>query len=109
MDTSDPEAFQLTDDALAKLFELQLSNATLFQFGDENNAESKRAAAGECKTYPDDALWPSEPAWTVFNLLTGNALIKTVPIGAVCYEDNEHYDAAKCEELLAHWTESATQ
>lgn len=95
---------------LAELAELDLSNLTLFQFGDEDAAaESKRSPLDGCKTYPGDLLWPTKIAWKVFNLLTGNALIETVPIGAVCYEDSGHYDQAKCDDLLEHWTESATQ
>ena len=109
LDTADPESFQLTDDVLAALADQELSNITLFQFGDETEAAKKRSLFDGCKTYPGDLLWPTKGAWKVFNLLTGNALIETVPIGAVCYESHSAYDQAKCEELLAHWTESATQ
>ncbi|SPO02024.1 probable FAD/FMN-containing dehydrogenases [Cephalotrichum gorgonifer] len=101
-----PEEFQLTDDALANLTALQLSEIELFGFGDESSA--KRAASGDCKTYPGDALWPSKLVWKVFNLLTGGALIETVPIGAVCYKTSGHYDAAACENLLATWTDGKT-
>ncbi|KAK2766979.1 hypothetical protein FQN54_006296 [Arachnomyces sp. PD_36] len=99
------EVFELTDAVLANLTELELSDVSLFQFpevGDGNHH------VPDCKVFPGDQAWPSKSAWDVFNLLTGGALIQTVPIGAVCYENNEHYDAVKCDELLSHWTESAT-
>jgi hypothetical protein len=109
-------AFQLTDDVLANLTSLELSNITLFAFGDEDGTESavtKRSNCkrtfDRCKTFPGDRLWPSKLSWKVFDLLTGGALIETIPIGAVCYKNNPHYNAAACTELLAHWTESATQ
>jgi hypothetical protein len=74
-----------------------------------NGLVAKRSIFNRCKTSPGDLLWPSKPIWTVFNILTGGALIETVPIGAVCYKNNKHYNAAKCANILAHWTESATQ
>ncbi|KAK2798236.1 hypothetical protein FQN51_007802 [Onygenales sp. PD_10] len=102
--STDPDSFQLTDTALANLTELDLTSVSLFKFP----GDIAERSIAKCKTFPGDALWPSKAIWKVFNLVTGGALIETVPIGAVCYEDNEHYDSAKCEEILAHWTESAT-
>ncbi|PKS11695.1 hypothetical protein jhhlp_001683 [Lomentospora prolificans] len=111
-DVEEATALQLTDDILANLTNLELSNITLFAFADDEDATTKRSKCkrtfGKCKTFPGDFLWPSKLVWKVFDLLTGGALIETVPIGAVCYKDNAHYDAAACQELLAHWTESAT-
>ncbi|EMR66545.1 putative fad linked oxidase-like protein [Eutypa lata UCREL1] len=103
---SDAEEFTLTDAVLANLTALDLSNVSLFQFADET-AVSKRAQLS-CKTFPGDLLWPSKLVWKVFDLLTGGAVIETVPIGAVCFKNNEHYDEAKCQDILDHWTESAT-
>ncbi|OBT64286.1 hypothetical protein VE03_06794 [Pseudogymnoascus sp. 23342-1-I1] len=106
---SEAEKFQLTDAILANLTELELSNVSLFNFaGSDEAVGSKRSIFKRCKTSPGDLLWPSKPIWKVFNLLAGGALIETVPIGAVCYKNNEHYNAAKCADILAHWTESAT-
>lgn len=104
---SDAEEFTLTDAVLANLTALDLSNVSLFQFANET-AVSKRAQLS-CKTFPGDLLWPSKLVWKVFDLLTGGAVIETVPIGAVCFKNNEHYDEAKCQDILDHWTESATQ
>ncbi|KAL5344380.1 hypothetical protein ACLOAV_010640 [Pseudogymnoascus australis] len=106
---SDAEKYQLTDAVLANLTELELTNISLFNFaGSDEAAGSKRSLLKRCKTYPGDFLWPSKTIWKIFNILTGGALIETVPIGAVCYKNNVHYNAAKCADILAHWTESAT-
>ena len=101
------EQFQLTDAVLANLTELELSDISHFQFPDA--AIDNQPDFSDCKTFPGDRLWPSSLVWKVFDLLTGGALIKTIPIGAVCYENHEHYDVAKCDELLEHWTETGTQ
>jgi hypothetical protein len=108
---TDPNVLQLTDTVLANLTACELSDIELFQFDD--NADlgvvSKRAAKGDCKVYPGDSRWPSRLTWGVFNLLTGGALIETVPIGAVCYPNSGVYDANKCSDILAKWTQSETQ
>ena len=107
---SEAEKFQLTDAVLANLTELELSNVSLFNFASSDEVVgSKRSLLKRCKTSPGDLLWPSKTIWKVFNILTGGALIETVPIGAVCYKNNVHYNADKCADILAHWTESATQ
>lgn len=98
---------QLTDAVLKNLTELELSDISLFQFPEED--VEKGPLFPGCKTFPGDLRWPSERIWKVFSLLAGGALIETVPIGAVCYEDNRNYDAVKCEDILNHWTESETQ
>ncbi|TGJ80340.1 hypothetical protein E0Z10_g8427 [Xylaria hypoxylon] len=99
----------LTDDLLAQLSSLQLANVSLFNFPENlNSTNNKRALFPGCKTFPGDLLWPLQPVWKVFDLLTGGALIKTVPVGAVCYTNNEHYNANKCQQILDHWSESAT-
>ncbi|TDZ30805.1 FAD-linked oxidoreductase patO [Colletotrichum spinosum] len=101
---------QLTDAVLANLTKLELSNITLFNFPAASSYASNLAFpnnTNKCKTFPGDLLYPTEPVWNVFNLLTGNALIKTVPLGAACYP-GEHYDAEKCQYLLANWSNSDT-
>jgi hypothetical protein len=112
--TADPETRQLTDDVLANLTSHELSDIELFLFDDTDGEDaaqvSKRtwANVGDCKTYPGDWKWPSRLTWGVFNLLTGGALIETVPIGAVCYPNSGVYNAAKCADILENWTQSET-
>ncbi|TID00391.1 FAD-linked oxidoreductase patO [Colletotrichum higginsianum] len=102
------QAVQLTDAVLANLTQLELDNISLFAFADGQAAAEKRAEPNnKCKTFPGDALYPNELVWKVFDLLTGGALIKTVPLGAACYA-GEHYDAEKCQYLLDNWSNSDT-
>jgi hypothetical protein len=103
------ETVQLTDAVLANLTTLELSNISLFAFADDEALEKRTLSSlFKCKTFPGDILYPGTLVWKIFDLLTGGALIKTVPIGAVCYE-GEHYDATACEALLESWTSSPTQ
>lgn len=101
---------QLTDAVLANLTELELDHIELFQFADESAALDKRAlsALAKCKSMPGDLLWPGKLVWKVFDLLTGGALIKTVPFGAVCFP-GEQYDAKECSRIVDNWTNSDTQ
>jgi FAD/FMN-containing dehydrogenase len=99
------ETLQLTDDILANLTDLQLSNISLFSF--DNTTLSKRGLRDGCKTYPGDLLWPSDLTWKVFNLLTGGALIKTTPYASPCYDDYGNYDAAKCAFLTNNWSNNS--
>ncbi|KAF4974843.1 hypothetical protein FZEAL_8304 [Fusarium zealandicum] len=96
---------QLTDGILFNLTALELSEVDLFYFQDTKSNEKRSAA--KCKTFPGDALFPGKLIWKVFDLLTGGALIKTVPLGAACYH-GEHYDEAKCQFLLDNWSNSTT-
>ncbi|KAM7189024.1 6-hydroxy-D-nicotine oxidase [Naviculisporaceae sp. PSN 640] len=100
------EVVQLTDSVIANLTELQLTNVELFNFAPEGNTstfEKRLFGSPRCKTFPGDFLWPSKLVWKVFDLLTGGALIETVPIGAVCYKTSGVYNAAKCQHLLDNW------
>ncbi|KAF5004969.1 hypothetical protein FDECE_8565 [Fusarium decemcellulare] len=101
---------QLTEAVLANLTDLGLDHIELFQFADEAEVFDKRSLLGlaaKCKTMPGDLLWPGKLVWKVFDLLTGGALIKTVPFGAVCFP-GEHYDASECSRILDNWTNSDT-
>ncbi|KAF4471583.1 hypothetical protein FALBO_1498 [Fusarium albosuccineum] len=99
---------QLTDAVLANLTDLELSDVDLFYFQDTKSNE-KRSAAGtsKCKVFPGDKLFPGKLIWKVFDLLSGGALIDTVPLGSACYK-GEHYDEAKCQFLLDNWSNSTT-
>lgn len=103
------ERLQLTQDALTNLTDLKLSNISLFYF--DNDAQSGKRSAGseaQCKSMPGDLLYPNQAVWKVLNILSGGALIKTVPLGSACY-DGEHYDEAKCQFLIDNWNVSDTQ
>lgn len=106
---STAEALQLTDDVLANLTFLSLSNVSLFDFANGDSITSKRGAATGCKTFPGDAGWPSDVIWDVFDLLTGGALIKTVPLASPCYDSWGNYDAVECAYLSEQWTNSSLQ
>ncbi|KAK0642103.1 hypothetical protein B0T16DRAFT_516705 [Cercophora newfieldiana] len=95
-------SLQLTDAVVANLTAHRIPGASLFAF------DAKPTTNAKCKLFPGDADWPSKPLWSIFNLLTGNALIETVPIGAVCYENSGYYSEPACKELLAGWTKSDT-
>ncbi|KAH8736178.1 hypothetical protein BGZ61DRAFT_489907 [Ilyonectria robusta] len=99
---------ELTDAVLANLTDLHLTDIDLFKFGDDGESAYKRGLGfASCKTMPGDLAWPGKVVWKVFNLLTGGALIKTVPFGAVCYQ-GEHYDADACARIIDNWTNSDT-
>ena len=95
----------MTDDVLANLTSLQLSNISLFGFDTPETAKAKRA--GQCKTYPGDFLWPIDLVWNVFNLLSGGALIKTKPFASPCYNNFGNYDPAKCANIDANWSNNS--
>ena len=98
----------MTDDVLTNLTNLGLSNISLFYFDDDSEVEKRAAYQPDCKTMPGDLFYPNKPIWKVFDLLTGGALIRTVPLGSACYE-GEHYDEAKCTFLVNNWNDSDTQ
>lgn len=102
------ERIQLTDAVLSNLTDLGLSNISLFYFDDSSDEGLAARGLSRCKLFPGDLLFPGELVWKVFDLITGNALIKTVPLGAACYK-GKHYDAEKCQFLLANWANSTTQ
>ncbi|KAK7425325.1 hypothetical protein QQZ08_008222 [Neonectria magnoliae] len=102
----DFESIQLTEDVLANLTDIQLSNVSLFYF-DDVSASGKRAAGSQCKTLPGDLLYPNRIIWKVLDILSGGALIKTVPLGSACY-DGDHYDESKCQFLIDNWNKSDT-
>ncbi|KAK8018425.1 hypothetical protein PG991_007615 [Apiospora marii] len=95
-------SLQLTDAVVQNLTKLDVGIDV--SFGSYKNGGQGKFPA--CKTYPGDELWPSASEWDVFDQLIGGALIKTVPIGAVCYVNHESYDAEKCQTILDGWHDS---
>lgn len=99
---------QLTDAVLANLTDLNLSDVDLFYFADTKTSKKRDALShSKCKVFPGDKAFPGKFIWSVFDLLTGGALIKTVPLGSACYK-GEHYDEEKCKFLLDNWHNSTT-
>ncbi|KAH7154154.1 hypothetical protein DER46DRAFT_510673 [Fusarium sp. MPI-SDFR-AT-0072] len=99
---------RLTDAVLTNLTDLNLSDVDLFYFADTKGSKKRSAAVdSKCKVFPGDKLYPNKLIWKVFDLLSGGALISTVPLGSACYK-GEHYDEEKCQYLLANWHNSTT-
>ena len=108
IDLFENETLQLTDAVIANLTALELSDIGLFTFADSPAVEEtallvEKRAAAVCKTYPGDALWPSEFVWTLFDILLGGALIETIPYAAPCYDDFGNFDKSKCDFLTNNW------
>lgn len=100
------ETVQLTNDSLS---ELNASTLALFGFSDEEaTVDLTERSTSSCRVSPEDKLWPNTLVWSLFNLLLGNALIKTVPLASPCY-NGQYYDAGKCADLTANWTNSNIQ
>ncbi|KAL5601501.1 hypothetical protein BROUX41_002521 [Berkeleyomyces rouxiae] len=98
------EAEQITPEAIANL-KLDGSDADIYDFDNTDpKTLERRSLFGKCKTYSGDSLWPTEFEWKVFNILSGGALIKTVPIASVCYQDFGNYNAEKCNFITANWS-----
>lgn len=108
VDLFESETLQLTDAVIANLTALELSDVSLFAFADSPAVEDtaslvEKRAAAVCKTYPGDALWPSGLVWTLFDILLGGALIKTIPYAAPCYDDFGKINKNKCDFLSNNW------
>lgn len=98
------ESLQLTRPLLANLTTLNLTDVALFDFPTSNSASKK-----QCKVFPGDADWPSPITWKVLDILTGGALIKTVPLAAPCYSDWPEYNPAKCASITSQWSDPHLQ
>lgn len=104
------ERFQLTESSLSDIKKANSEHASLFFPLQENSKRSiNHLTSKKCKTFPGDALWPSQIVWKLFDLLTGGALIKAVPIGAACYDDFGVYDEARCSHIVEQWSNSSLQ
>lgn len=99
------EDLQLTPAVLANLTHLNVTDISLFNFPAATSAPSSPG----CKVFPGDANWPSPTAWEIFNLLTGGALIQTVPLAAPCYPDWPEYNATECAYITANWADPHLQ
>jgi hypothetical protein len=95
-----PAQYQLTQKVLDGLKSKKLKNAPVFNFGPSGITYK----SGMCKPAPGDATWPTPETWDELNQLTGGALIKTVPIGAACFQ-GQYYNSSRCTEVLARWSD----
>ncbi|XEU96104.1 hypothetical protein FSHL1_001389 [Fusarium sambucinum] len=102
------EKFQLTASSARDLKNLDSQHAPLFYPEIESNGQSLGLhARNKCKTFPGDSLWPSDSVWKLLNLITGGALIKTIPVGATCYNSIGVYDEARCNHIINQWSKSS--
>lgn len=99
---------QLTDAIIANLTGVGLSNASLFDFS--TNSSDLRKREPSCKVSPGDKAWPATIIWEIFDLLTGGALISTVPLAAPCHADWPAYEnSAECLYITDYWGNSNIQ
>jgi hypothetical protein len=87
------EGIQLTDG--------DVRNYSRIAFGVATSPPSVHTSSADCKVYPGDTKWPSDPEWKKFNDTLGGALIKGVPPSIVCYP--QAYDAAQCAAVKAQY------
>lgn len=78
--------------------------AQLFAFDDGSGPDPSRLQSGACRAFPGDPEWPSQQTWTAFDTLLGGALIETLPVAAVCYNNLGVYNAEKCAAVQQSFT-----
>jgi len=96
----DFEKIQLDNSALQSL---SPAAASLVSFNGTSSSGNST-----CKNFPGDITWPSKSSWNEFNSTVGGALIKTIPIGAVCFS-GDYYDADQCAYVVDEWNNSTLQ
>ncbi len=96
------ENVQLTAAILANLTNLKLTDVNLFGFPPTGPVPAAASASGQCKVFPGDPTYPPPLVWQIFNLLTGGAVIQTVPLAAPCYPGPE-YNPTQCAYVTANW------
>ncbi|KAH7060667.1 hypothetical protein B0J12DRAFT_340423 [Macrophomina phaseolina] len=101
------ETAQLTSAVLSHLTRINVTDASLFDFGNLTATTNRSAAI--CRLLPADEAWPSNSEWSQFNLLLGGSLIRSVPAAAVCYQGWPQYDAATCDSVTANWNKPQFQ
>ena len=94
------ETAQITDATIASL---SVDDVPYFGW-----AVNQSSSSSPCKNFPGNASWPSDAIWARFNAFTGDAVIKTVPIGAPCYPGT-YQNAEKCAYISVNWGNSTLQ
>jgi hypothetical protein len=104
------ENLQLTQAVLTNLTNLNLTDINYFNFPTSHSPSTRAlSSTSECKAFPGDSSWPSPITWEVLNLLTGGALIKTVPLAAPCFHDWPEYNATLCATITSLWNDPHLQ
>ena len=96
----------MTQSVLNNLTSLNLTSINLFEFP---TVGKPKPNPKKCKTFPGDADYPSTITWNVLDILTGGALIKTVPLAAPCYKEWPEYNAADCGRITESWSDPHLQ
>ncbi|KAI1175216.1 FAD binding domain-containing protein [Nemania sp. FL0916] len=81
-----------------------IGNFSAIAFGDRTTA-SPVYDGPECKVYPGTATWPLTEEWTRLNSSLSGALLKPIPVAAVCY-NGPYKDANQCNFLLRNTSSS---
>ncbi|KAG8526053.1 uncharacterized protein KY384_000815 [Bacidia gigantensis] len=57
----------------------------------------------DCKNKPGSAGWPSPEQWTSLNSTLQGKLLKALPPGGVCHQDQPNYNEGACKATLGAW------
>ena len=56
-----------------------------------------------CKAAPGTSAWPTPETWAELNKTTDGRLLMPAPPGAVCFQNQPTYNAAKCLQVQLQW------
>jgi hypothetical protein len=105
------ERIQLTDEIVDHINNNQATAEYAWYFAFQNSSVPSSSgtlthrASARCKTFPGDKSWPQDVVWNVFDHLLDGALIRTVPVGAACYDTPwGKKNEAKCTNVVKNFT-----
>lgn len=63
------------------------------------------SSTASCRCFPGDACWPTNAQWNDFNRTIGGNLVRSVPLAAICHDDDAFapYNFAECTALQDSW------
>lgn len=67
-------------------------------------AQTTKTGGPTCKAAPGSASWPSPDLWAGLNATVGGQLIKTVPPGSVCHQQQPAFSTSLCPLVLNAWS-----
>jgi hypothetical protein len=82
-----------------------MSLTTLFTLSVLALSTAVKADGPTCRTIPTDAKWPSLDAWQKLNASIDGRLLRPTPLGAYCHPDQPVYNADKCKQVQAAWSD----